>query len=191
MIYRYEAEVLRFINSLIPKIVLATYAKEEEMFNAMSSITKFPAFFYSRQSTDWQFNRVISERIGADKYSYVPFEQEYTGRILVENQSTAMKVANLLRFKWHDKPYLNIGWPTKEDKLSVGMRLLYIKIDEERYADDKKGAVRYVEFKWRSQLFQDRVSLDSAMLVESVQIHLNPSTDEVKIYNGDYLIKEL
>lgn len=195
MIYEYEASVLQFVNRIFPSIQLMTYAKQQDMFNAMSQVTKFPAFFYYRQPTNWDFNKVYKVVENTDKNMFVPMEQTYVGRILLENQKTVFDSANELRFAWHRTPYIDLRWPSFEEEsdvtLRVALRLLYIKVDEDRAPDDKKGAQRYVEFSWKSQLFQDLSEFQQ--LTEQINIHLAPNVipTEAQIYNGDFLIKTI
>lgn len=195
MIYEYEAAILQFVNSVIPDIQLMTYAKQQDMFNAMSQVTRFPAFFYNRTPSNWNFNKVYKVTDFTKKKLFVPMEQIYMGRILYENQEPCFEAANELRFAWHKSPYIDLRWnPDETDgpndtTLRVALRLLYIKVDEERAPDDKKGAQRFVEFSWKSQLFQEKGS--SQILTEQINIHLvsNKVPTQAEIYNGTYLIK--
>lgn len=62
MIYNYEASILQYVNRIIPSIQLMTYAKQQDMFNAMSEVTRFPAFFYNRTPSNWEYNKVYKVR---------------------------------------------------------------------------------------------------------------------------------
>lgn len=191
MIYEYEAAVLQYVNRIIPSIQLMTYAKQQDMFNAMSQVTRFPAFFYYRQPVNWDFNKVYKVADLQYQKQFVPFEQTYVGRILLENQQEVFSKADDLRFGWHDNPYLWLNWPNAEAELSVALRLLYIKVDEDRAPDDKKGAQRYIEFSWKSQLFQERGK--EIAIAEQINIHLSDGyiPTYAEIYNGDFLIKTI
>lgn len=191
MIYDYEANVLKYINQIVPSLRLMTYAKQQDMFNAMSQVTKFPAFFYYREPINWTFNKIYPVSDGSSNVNFSPYEQTYVGRILLENQSNVFDLASNMRFAWHRNPYLNVAWPTASDTVKVGLRLLYIKVDEDRAPDDKKGTQRYVEFSWKSQLFfYENTTLP---LAEQINIHLftDDSYTESQIYNGDNLIKTI
>lgn len=188
MIYEYEANILGLINAIFPQIKIATYASEDNVFELMRPVTKFPAFFYSRNNADWTINKQLKIRDGSVSAAFVPYEQQYNGRILVENQGQAIKVATALRFGIAKHPYITIGFPTKEEPLNVQVRLTAISIGEERSQESEKGALRYVEFKWQSQLFMcnyDDAYFDGK-LVEKINIWVNPKgLTEAQIYNEE------
>lgn len=192
MIYFYEAAILKYVNALLPDIKVMIYSKQAELFNAMTSVTKFPAFFYYRESLNWDHMKEYYFKEGDTAGNYVPFDQRYVGQILVESQKDAMIVANKLRFGFSNNPYLYLKYPTPDYSLKVGLRFLYIKIDEIRPSDDKKGALRYVEFSWQSRLFMEQF-FDSSQkfpysLVEQVKIFLGEQ-GEVNVQLDDDLIK--
>lgn len=191
MIYEYEANILKYVNEIFPKIELATYSKESEMFNAMSSVTRFPAFYYSRGDQVWEFNKIfkISDETGV--YSFIPYEQSYSGKILVENQKDAIIYASKLRFAWNKNPYLEVTY--LNNKLKVGLRLLGISIGEERYADNRKGAMRYVQLNWKSQLFFSDTDIEDFKnhLVKEVRIYLDKPTNLIKVLGENEIIKEV
>lgn len=185
MIYEYEANILGLINAIFPNIKIATYASDDNVFELMRPITKFPAFFYSRNNSEWTFNKRLQVRDGSERALFVPYEQQYNGRILVENQGQAIKIATALRFGIGKHPYITINFPTKEEPLDVQVRLTSISIGEERSQESDKGALRYVEFKWQSQLFMCDYndSYFDGKLVEKINIWVNPQgLTEAKIY---------
>lgn len=188
MIYDYEANILRYINHFDSTIKKATYADEISMFNAMESITLYPAFFYYREETGWEFNKIMPVReVGESKFvKFVPFVQNYIGRVVLESQAEAQQWAAKLRFYWNQYPYLSVAWPDKGDDLRVGLRLLYIKIIDNRNAADRKGAARFVEFKWMSQLFMDES--DTVALTNKINIYLRNDGLHILDENA-YLIK--
>lgn len=178
MIYKYEAEIVNFFNRIVPEIKLATYAKESELFNAMSKIKYFPSFFFYRESTQWTFDKVYTVVEGNYKVKIIPYEQEYVGKIVVENQSTAQELATLIRFRWKDHAYLKV---TERGNLyKVALRLLYIKIDEERAPDNEKGALRYVEVKWKSGLLMREDEHQN--LVSGVRVYIATQNDDNLIF---------
>lgn len=172
MIYEYEAGILRYINYFDNTIKMSTYADESDMFGAMGAVTKYPAFFYSRDEQNWEFNKIlpVREDNSGTVVKIIPFVQHYTGRVLLETQAQAQAWAANLRFHWNTYPYLSVAWPTSEDDLRVGLRLLGIKLIDSRNAADKKGAARIVEFKWMSQLFIDES--DTVALTQKINIYL-------------------
>lgn len=153
LLYTYEAHVLKFLNGIVPELTMMTYAKEETIFESLSSITKFPALFYYRDAVQWEMTKNHFVRQGSTSGNYYPFRQTYVGRIVVESQIEAIALTHRLRYGWGRNSYLYVKYPTDEHLLKIALRLLYIKIDEERGAMDKKGSVRYVEFSWVSHLF--------------------------------------
>lgn len=173
------------ISAIFPSIKIATYASDDNVFELMRPVTKFPAFFYSRNNSEWTFNKRLQVRDGSERALFVPYEQQYNGRILVENQGQAIKIATALRFGIRKHPYITINFPTKEEPLDVQVRLTSISIGEERSQESDKGALRYVEFKWQSQLFMCDYddSYFDGKLVEKINIWVNPQgLTEAKIY---------
>lgn len=193
MIYFYEAAILRYINSIIPEIRMMIYSKQSDLFTAMNKVTVFPAFFYYRVPVDWSHMKEYYVQQGDTAGNYVPFEQTYIGQIQVENQKDAILVAEKLRFAMAKKPYLFLKYPTPDYSLRVALRFLYIKIDELRSSDDTKGALRYVEFSWKSQLFMEQYFGTSQefpySLVEQVKIFLSEDNSTVNVQLNDDLIK--
>lgn len=188
MIYEYEANILGLVNAIIPQIKIATYASDDNVFELMREVKKFPAFYYSRNNAEWTFNKHLQIREGVAKTTFVPYEQQYTGKILVENQGQAIKLASAIRFGIGKHPYITIKFPTEEDALDVQVRLTSISIGEERSQESDKGAMRFVEFKWQSRLFMsdyDNAYFDGK-LVEKVNIWINPDNiTEAQIHNED------
>lgn len=179
-IYNYEAAILSYINGCFPQIKLATYARQDELFNAMNNIKLFPAFYYNRDVTSWELNRKLDIIDAGKKYSFVQFKQEYKGYLLVENTDFQFDAATKLRFYWKDCCKVKVAWPIEDNYIDVQLRLLYIKLDEIRRPDDKKGACRVVEFSWYSQLFVDNIESYSG-LVKCVKIYIDPSQEGVLI----------
>ena len=172
LLYNYEGAFLKHLNKCFPNIKLATYASDEDLLLALSDIKLFPAFFYSRQESDWSNNKILSIREGTEVYKFCQFEQTYSGSIVVEDQREAQRIASALRFFWEENSKLSVNWPDKDTVLEVQLRLLYIKIKELRRPNDKKGACRIVEFSWKSQLFQNPSEIFGALLVEEVKLSL-------------------
>lgn len=186
MIYSYEAGILGLINAIFPQIKIATYATDDNVFEIMRSVTKFPAFYYSRSNVDWTINKQLRVRDGISSASFVPYLQQYNGKILVENQGQAIKIATGLRFGIAKHPYIVVNFPTDEEPLEVQVRLTSISIGEERSQESEKGAVRFVDFNWQSQLFMcdyNNAYFDGK-LVERINIWVNPDgLTEAQIYN--------
>ena len=73
---------------------------------------------------------------------------------------------------WSTNSYLNILWPDDDETLTIALRLLYIKITETRNNFDKKGAMRMVEFAWRSDLLIESPFIEKPF-ISSVRISVN------------------
>lgn len=176
MIYEYEACILNYMHELEPLLKEATYAKERDFFNTFAQVTKYPAFLYYREPTKWEVPFTHKFLSAENKQaSFVPFYQTYIGRVYFENQGQIMDFASTLRFHWNVNSYLKVPW--NDTTLKVGLRLLYIKIDEDRNGVDKKGAQRFVEFSWQSRLFMDDISTSN--LVEEVRIFVTENGTKV------------
>lgn len=184
MIYNYEASILKYVNELLPEIKTATYAKSEELFESMISIKKLPIFYYTRETTQWDFPKIFTPLEGVNSVDFSKVDQVYTGRIYVTTQGDALELASKLRFKISKTPYVMVK--TTVGNIRVSLRLLYIKIEEDRRGSDTKGPLRYVEFQWSSVLFMS-TSLDvNNVLVEKVKVYLN---DEDAKLDENNLIK--
>lgn len=188
MIYTYEAAVLKHINQVSPDIKLATYAKEQDMFNSLAQVIKVPALLFYRQSTDWSFAASFRVNDGSISGRFVPCTQTYIARIYVANAGDAISLANKIRFYIEDHPYVNMPYYCGD--LDVALRLLYIKVDEDRNITDKKGPMRFVEFSWSSVLLLDDIDEQKWGLVEKVKIYLN-EVGQVQIFSDDTLLKTI
>lgn len=187
MIYEYEAGILNVINAIFPSIKIATYATDDNIFEMMREVTKFPAFFYQRESAEWSFNKQMKILDGVERSTFIPYEQKYKGKILVENQGQAITIASQLRFGIAKHPYITIHFPTREkgDAIDVQFRLTSVGIGEDRSQADPKGALRWVDFSWQSQLFMSEYTENVGdTLVKKINIWVNPKNiTEAEIYN--------
>ena len=189
MIYEYEAGILNVINAIFPNIKIATYATDDNIFEMMREVTKFPAFFYQRESAEWSNNKQLQITDGIERSSFVRYEQKYKGKLLVENQGQAITMASKLRFGIARHPYITVHFPTKDeqDEVDVQFRLTYVGIGEDRSQADPKGALRWVDFGWQSQLFMSEYIDDIGdALVKRINIWVNPKNiTEAQIYNEE------
>lgn len=159
MIVSYEKEFLRFVNSAVPNVKAAIYAEKEELFETFNKVKKYPAYFFSRSAEEWAHAKAITVGEGSDVTTFIPYTVNYKGFFLLEKQSEVAQLMKDFRFYWLSNPYLSVPWPTVTDSLPVGLRLLYIKIEELRSNKDDKGPLRYLECSWQSQLFIDKNTL--------------------------------
>ena len=201
-IYSYEAKLLDYLNSLVPEVKEITYAKKEDLFPAISQVKKFPAVYYTRSTSDvWSLPRkydfaeeyLNSEGVPELMRSQVAIiEQHYSMYIYVENVAQAMSLSSLLKFKWN--PYLDVPWEftkrylwnrvTTDETVPVGMRLLGVRVDEDRSPSDKLGSQRVVELRWTSQIFQwytDKEPDDGSLVEE---VHFFFGDKEVLMTDG-------
>lgn len=187
MIYEYEACVLKHINKAVPAIKMATYAKEPDMFGALAQVKEVPSLLYFRDVMDWNFPYTytfldIAER----KYaSFNKFSQNYVGRIYVVSNKDAFSIASKIRFYWNENSYIDVPW--NKEFIRVALRLLYIKVDQDRSVKDPKGPNYFVEFGWSSQLFMDNIDKDQVdAIVDEINIYLDNGA--VKVMSDSNLI---
>lgn len=183
MIYDYEATILNYVNKCIPSIREATYAKEEDLLRILTSITKYPAFFYSRSESEYGFPKTF--KVQAEEF--LPIEQIYTARVITANVKEALLICSKLRFYCQHNPYLFIKW--KGEQIKIALRFLYIKVTDERDNSNTKGPKRVVEWSWRSNLFLDYEDTKYGdSLVEEVRIHLTTDgTTELTDFNNNLI----
>lgn len=155
MIYEYERSVLQYLNKCFPQIRLATYSPKEDLFQAMSSVTLLPAFFYSRQSDEWTSDKLLSFVCDGIKVRGFQVSQTYTGTILVEKSVDAQSFANKLHLYWASNSTIAVPLLIKGQKkaFDVSLILKSIKVEESQSPADIKGPIRTISFSWWSNLF--------------------------------------
>ena len=188
MLYNYEAAILKFVNGIVPDIKTATYAKDAETFKAMTKVLKYPSFFFYRDSTEWDFDvKYDIVNNSGFKTTMCPLTQTYIGKILVETTAQSQEIAKSLRLLWRAYPYVNLK--VDDSDVKVALRLLSIKIDEERAIQDEKGAQRYVEFKWSSRMVVFDTEAVKTGLVEEVRIYQIDGESKIDKQNLIKIIK--
>jgi len=181
MIYNYEAEFLNWMNHCIPEIKQATYASDEDLLNGLDSVREFPAFYYSRDGMNVDWNKTINVPVEYNngnpipEFHLYPYEQHYTGTIFIENQAAAFRLIRKLKYYWNQNPYIMVKIPGiydyEQSFTKVGLWLQTIGVDDVRLPNDKNGACRAVRFKWFSNLLlSDRPTKLAHDLVEHVHI---------------------
>lgn len=188
MIYNYEAAILKYFNAAIKDIRIATYAQDEEIFEAMSSVKMFPAFYYNRGDASMQAGKVM--RVSESDGSFVnisPYTVTYHAYLLVENVAAAFNFCNQLRAQFNRFPAVLVNYqPIGEVK--VQLRLLSLKVSEKRNAADKKGACRVVEIEWQSVLFlDDAQEKPSYPLVSGIRLYLSDGEHYQLIIDEDHI----
>lgn len=155
MIFNYEREILNFIRQVIPNLKQAVYSEKEEILEMMFKSIEYPSFYYMRTTEPYPLAKFIpvQETSNGTVTKFYPYLVTYRGTVLLEKQHELQLLMNKLRFYWNENPYMNVKWPNEDENLSVALRLLYIKLEEVRNNKDDKGALRYLEFGWQSQLF--------------------------------------
>lgn len=183
MIYEYEAEMLLHLNRCIPDLRIATYSFNEDMFGAISKVTKYPSLVYHRVETQWEFPRIWNYK----EESFNKIQQEYVGAIVCENTKDAFAIANRVRMFLSKNPYIYVLW--NKEKIRVGVRLTYIKVVDERNNYDNKGAKRIIEFGWWSQLFMSETTDYNDHLVEEVRVYISVNGTKVELSDNIISIK--
>lgn len=184
MIYEYEAAFLEYISKCEPSIKEATYAKEEDMFGALTNVTKYPAFFYNRQETEYPFPKSMK----VEGVEFIPYEQVYVGRIITGTVKDAFILENKLRFWFQHNAYLYFKW--RDEVIKVELRHLYIKLIDSRDNFNNKGPKRILEFSWRSNLafvFDDSKKYNES-LVEEIHIIVTAQGEEIYDKNNNLII---
>lgn len=164
----------------------ATYSPEESLINAMTNIRLFPYLIYSRQQTNWEWNKpcpiTVQHHDGtATVLRFYPFTQVYTGYIFVEKASQAFAVASELRDYWQSHYQVMVRCDeaactdykdgAEYPYIPTQLRLLYIKVSDSRLPADKIGSMRTIEFSWQSNLFTTNNSANSPIgLVDDVNL---------------------
>lgn len=189
LVLQYEKGFLEWVNVALPQITEAMYTEDIESLLSRDAIVKYPSFIFTRESSDMLLPRPYDawhDMPNGELYHMrgFAFEQEYTGRIAVERQSDAFHIANVLRQYWSYHSYVWLCHPDADFKLPVGLRFLGMRINSERSNTDQRGALRYVEFKWKSQLLLE--AYDSWPKWEGYRIWITPNGVEAE----EWMVKE-
>lgn len=154
-----------------------TYASDEDLLNALDRIKLYPAFYYSRESTNWVWDKSIDVfESSTGSTTLYPIQQSYKGSILVENQATALKIASKLKFGWHSKgavAYVHVPELSSET-IPVQLRLTGISISDLQDPHNALGAKRLVSVTWQSNLVLFDVNSD-VQEVQQIRIFLDES----------------
>ena len=174
MLIQYEKAAMKFILTMFPELRKIAFAKDDNFLLSLDSKLNYPSAYFHREETDWVTSNTIHKVITEDGTSKKLFqiEQSYKGYIICEKQTEAWNFANSLRVAWNLNSYVYIPWKDEANPLPIGMRLLYIKVTETRNNFDKKGALRVVEFGWKSSLVMES-ALKQELLVTAIGLVVN------------------
>lgn len=219
-LYNYESAVLHFLSDALTGVVEyitdndgkqipirlqplkeATYSPEEHLIDALTNIKYFPYLIYSREATNWEWNKpcpiTVKHHDGsATVLRFYPFQQVYHGYFFVEKASQAFEVAATLRDYWQSHYQVMVrcdeaactDYKDGEEYpfIPTQLRLLYIKVSDTRLPADKIGSLRTVEFSWQSNLFLTNNTANSPIsLVDDVNFGISSSTSPAFSSNGD------
>lgn len=169
LLIEYEKCILQWFHAAYPSLTTALYGESLDVLLSKDSIVKYPSLLYTRAGGEFQYPRPldfygevtspdgVSPRI--EHVRCFSWEQEYNARILVEKQSEAWDVLNLIRQRWSYQSYVYVRHPESSDLLPVGLRLLGMGVGSEADNLDKTGAKRSVTIRWKSQLIVDNYDL--------------------------------
>jgi len=189
MIAKYEIEIIEYLKRAIPSLKQTVYAEKEELFEVFNASKLTPAFYYNRTAELNTLSKIIKipsfeprtegqiEAGTKSVTSFYPLPFNYKGYILVEKQIDLQTFMADLRFYWGANPYLYIQYlAAPEEPIPVGLRLLYIKIEEIRSNQENKGPLRCIEFSWNSQLF---ISKEEALkLFTKINVIVNSTVNK-------------
>lgn len=194
MIYRYEAAIAQRFRDMFPETPIDTmaYAESADVLPTMAQVVKYPALYFHRETTQWQYNKLLPIREGNRAMVFVPFEQHYTAYILLESYDACFRAATRVRMYWHNHPHIMVQWPTAQSEpLPVQVRLAGINVSEVRPEQSDKGAQRMVEVQWVSHLFmaeqQETYMGAPIRTVERVNIYIDNSKAEVHTLSGELI----
>nr|DAG74681.1 MAG TPA: hypothetical protein [Bacteriophage sp.] len=157
MLIKYEAELLKYFNTIVPEIVAMKYSEDTTELLAEGKNLQYPSVYYSRQTPEWTTSWQGKEITYKDeehsvRATILPLKLDYKAEIMCSSHEQALNIMKEFRFNWMRNPYVYVNFPTQNDVVKVGLRLLYIKINTESMEASKQGPLRQVEVSWQSQL---------------------------------------
>lgn len=157
MLIKYEKEILGYFNTVVPEIRSIRYSEDTAELLAESKALEYPSVFYTRQdpewTTSWQTKAFdIIDRDLSYRALILPLKIKYKADILCASHEQALHIMKEFRFAWVRNPYVWVKYPSDEDRVKVGLKLLYIKVITDNMEVAKSGPLRKVELSWESQL---------------------------------------
>lgn len=152
MIRVYEAYLAKKFRDTFPVIKAIQYSDEIADLYQLSKRLAYPSLMIVRKTDSDAVNHRsfdVETEIGLAKV--FTFDQLYAARIYMSKEREALDYLSVIRFAFERNPYVRLILPD-ESTLDIGMRILYIKKEEEFDGDAAKGPRRYVELSWKSTL---------------------------------------
>lgn len=179
MIEDYEKEMIEFFKRAITDLKLVDYAEEEEIFELYNVNTVYPALYYSRMNEEQAMTKALkttqddpAQDYKKDSTSFFVVPMKYKATVMIKTQKDALKVQNDLRMYWRRNPYLLVATNLLgEENIRVGLRFLYIKIEEKRNNKNEKGPLRIVECGWMVQLYL--TSQEKVPVIKNIKVTVN------------------
>lgn len=167
MIYEYENTIIpNFFKKAIPDLKLIAFSSQEEIFQMMAASVKYPSLYFYRSTDELVLSKLYKfseQRFNSDgsfknlkKREVYIAPLTYSAVLVVEKQKLALSLLTYLRTYWGNNSYVNLHWPTKDDSLSIELRLLYIKLSSVRGSDSHAGSQRNIEMSWKSNLLLNK-----------------------------------
>lgn len=162
MIEQYEQAVLEWFAAVYPRITRMYYGSIEE-YLANEPTLIYPALIYKRVDDEQVLPKALSvdaeatELSTVAKSTFFQFPQVYEAQLYLNDTSDLFRVANILRQKWARESYVTLRYPTVDEQLRVGLRLYNFRLVTDRTGVDVKGPQRYIQMRWRSDLFYEAI----------------------------------
>lgn len=147
MFYYYERYILEKFKEWDNKITMFSIADSIDVFNGMTDVTPYPVLIIFRMTKELTFP--VDYPSTAQGISISPHPQEYVGRIYDATNIKVFEHMAKIRKMFAKDPYLRFDYPPLGCP-KIALRLLGMKIDQDRNAINLKGPQKYVEFTWSS-----------------------------------------
>lgn len=169
LLLEYEKCVLEWFHAAYPPLITALYGDDLDVLLSKDAIVKYPSLLYTRDGGDFAYPRpldfygdLVSSDGSGSRRAHVrcfAWEQEYHARIVVEKQSEAWELLNVLRQRWSYNSYVYVRHPDATELQAVGLRLLSMGVESEADNLERTGAKRWVKVHWKSQLVIDNFDI--------------------------------
>lgn len=152
MMQIYETAALEKFKDAIPNLKQIIVTSEMSQLIQMNKVLQFPSMQVLRKTDEGAINHRsfdIETETGVAKVFI--FNQLYEGKVFFQKEGQAMRGMSDIRFLLEKNPYVNLDLGD-DFKLDIGMRVLYIKKEEELDGDNSRGGRRYVSVAWQSSI---------------------------------------
>lgn len=162
MIEQYERAILEWFAAVYPRITRMYYGGIDE-YLANESTLVYPALLYHRVDDEQVLPKALSVKAEPASLSSVAsstffqFPQVYEAQLFVNDATDLLRLANVFRQKWSRESYVTLRYPSASEQLLVALRLYSFKLITDRTGVDPKGPQRYLDMRWRSDLFYEAI----------------------------------